>query len=127
MTIYAFPKPFECSCHGDKGVVVAYENGTFLFVGVTGFPKWAPPERLCPPPPVPAAARKPKVGEVWVSFGEPVLLASWKDGIWRIVFPGHAGSALVSPDNLTRPATPEEAEPFRPLLDGLMASLGEKA
>jgi hypothetical protein len=109
--------------------VLCYElnTGTFLAVRLTGETFWGTAACFDPPPPIPTAARKPKVGEVWMLFGEPVLLVSWDNAAWRIIFPNLVGRAVVSPDNIDRPATPEEAEPFRPLLEGLKASLGEKA
>lgn len=129
MTIYTFPQPFETALYGDAGHAVAYRNGGVLFVRFSGSTTWAAPEYFTPPPPIPAAARKPKVGEVWIVGGEAVLLASWSERIshWRVWFPGHGIHSLVQPGEFTRPATPEEAEPFRPLLEGLKASLGERA
>jgi len=125
--IYLMDEPFECFSHGRRGWVTAYlddsffvwvsEDGCHSCVGISS--------RFDPSPPIPAAARKPKVGEIWISFGEPILLVSWNEDNWRILFPCHAGSAIVSRDSLVRPATPEEAEPFRELFDGLKASFGE--
>ena len=48
--------------------VLCYElnTGTFFAVRPTGETFWGTAACFDPPPPVPAAARKPEVGEVWI-------------------------------------------------------------
>lgn len=131
MTIYTFPEPFECFRHGRRGWVTAYlddsffvwvsEDGCHSCVGISS--------RFDPPPPVPVAARRPKVGEVWMRshWATPALLIyhdGRSPGNWA-TSTAEGGLGTCIDDWLTRPATPEEAEPFRPLLEGLKASLGE--
>jgi len=132
MTIYTFPEPFETALYGERGDVVAYRNGGFLFVRATGSVTWTAADHLNPPPPIPAAARKPKVGEVWMcDDGDHVagaaMIIRWCD-VRQSFCAVRAATGLpawIFPDYLTRPATPQESEPFRPLLEGLKRSLGE--
>jgi len=128
--IYLMDEPFECFRHGRRGHVVAYRgNGTFLFVRANGSTTWSAADWLTPPPPIPAAARKPKMGEVWMCDGVPLLLVRWapERGNWLTSGKDvETGPVYLHPNRLARPATPEEAEPFRPLLEGLKASLGEE-
>jgi hypothetical protein len=79
-------------------------------------------------PPIPAAARKPRVGEVWVTKGGYVTLLTAHNvalRYWDTFSVGENGNFRVDPTRLVRPATPEEAEPFRPFMEVLMRSLGE--
>lgn len=123
--------PFEtASITGRVVFVVAYDaaRNMFLAAPLDGNPFWNSRVAFDPQPPIPAAARKPQVGEVWIH----------KDGQPRFLFLPDTNIAgawfVVSPDGacrwcegykVYRPATPEEAEPFRPLLEGLKRSLGE--
>ena len=80
-------------------------------------------------PPIPAAARKPRVGEVWMvdlggaEHAPRLVAANMDDAFFAISCLGHFKRRQAS--DFARPATPEEAEPFRDLLDGLKRSLGE--
>lgn len=83
-----------------------------------------------PPPPIPAAARKPQIGEVWIMQTAP----SKKHVARLIIRPSSTGYDTFTPDMcldwyscdwVLRPATPAESEPFRPILEGLKRSLGE--
>lgn len=83
-----------------------------------------------PPPPIPAAARKPQIGEVWLMQGsttpEPVarlILAADSAG-YNALTPD-AYPVWYDADWALRPATPAESEPFRPMLEGLKRSLGD--
>lgn len=80
-------------------------------------------------PPIPAAARKPKVGEVWVFKGSGdehftrLVIKDRGDTVCAVSGNGHF--KVWSVRDIIRPATPEEAEPFRELMNGLMLALGE--
>lgn len=126
--------PFETKAVNSGGAyaVLCYElnTSTFLAVRPTGETFWGTAACFDPPPPIPAAARKPKVGEVWIVGDEAVLLVRWapERGNWLTSGKNvETGPVYLHPNRLDRPATPEEAEPFRPLLEGLKRSLGEKA
>lgn len=137
MTIYTLPEPFKTrhDRHGVDLFVVAYNDKTGRFTycfDKSVLDGSARAEDLNPPPPIPAAARKPRVGEVWwwsAGQGAVLVLASaLPEYRWTIMPPTLCGAMFMSEseaEELTRPATPEEAEPFRPLLDGLKRSLGE--
>lgn len=83
-----------------------------------------------PPPPIPAAARKPQAGEVWLMQGSTMRKAV----VRLILATGSVGYKALTPDAYPvwydadwalRPATPAESEPFRPIFEGLERSLGE--
>jgi hypothetical protein len=144
MTVYLLDEPFETKVGNVKKpvVVVAYdsETGHFWFgrsndwhcgSAIVGF--------FNPPPPIPAAARKPRVGEVWMVRTSEGALAPRMvrivatDSIYALKSNGddatcsrlRMGFSMWSGEKYVRPATPEEAEPFRELMEGLMRSLGE--
>lgn len=138
MTIhYMDGGPFEAAHRywADPVRVIAYnsKNGEFIYVtNGDGHVLSELAHHFDPPPPIPAAARKPKVGEVWMLNGEAMLLVgvrnekTAKPAIFWLVddsgFPCGPRSVPVGDD---RPATPEEAELFRELLKNLKRSLAE--
>lgn len=134
MTIhYMDGGPFETtSITGRVVFIVAYDaaRNMFLAAPLGGKPFWNSHVAFDPTPPIPAAARKPQVGEVWIGKGpgapaiflafideddESFLSILSTDNSWNWYFP----------DDFARPATPAESEPFRPILEGLKRSLGE--
>lgn len=132
MTIYTLPKPFATEWLGEKGHVVAYMSNAGRFVWVSHTrdrTARAIPDDLCPRPPIPEAAKpKPKVGEVWIAFGGIALFPVVRDeasGRFLCAVEGGPLFGWYSGASMCRPATPEEAEPFRQLLENLKASLGE--
>ena len=133
MTIYSIDPPWESSCEGGRETVrvIAYNDDDEEFIALydNGQPFGLRAMGFTPPPPIPAAARKPQAGEVWWCDGEAVLFMEPAEPgvhcrIFRPLF-GVLKHELVHRGDLERPATPEEAEPFRPLLEGLKRSLGE--
>lgn len=125
--IYLMDGPFECRHCGDCGHVVAYRKGRFLFVGQSGWASWGNADNFTPPPPIPAAALSPKVGEIWVINGWPHLLIRKLHDNFYCLEPSCGKVARYRVTGIgARPATPEEAEPFRPLFEGLKAHLEEK-
>ena len=133
MTVYLLDEPFETKLRtGEETVTVtAYDDGTnhFWFGKPGGWQAGvAVRGSFGPPPPIPAAARKPKVGEVWVTKGGHVTLLTAHNvalRYWDTFSVGENGNFRVDPTRLVRPATPKEAEPFRPFMEVLMRSLGE--
>lgn len=129
--------PFETSRKGESApvVVLAYDSESrhFLYVytkTVLFHAGSASADRFDPPPPIPAAAREPQSGEVWVMQAA----VSQKHVARLIIRPSSTGYDTFTPemdldwyssDWIVRPATPEEAEPFRRIMDGLKRSLGE--
>ena len=127
--------PFETATPtGTCALVLGYEPETKKFAAIlmedgrgTGCRFWHR-SMFTPPPPIPAAARKPQVGEVWSS-------QTGKQSFFIVAAEGANDQFLIvaadgevcwrSRCNLIRRATPEEAEPFRPILEGLKRSLGE--
>lgn len=121
--------PFETTSLTGRGVfIVAYDaaRNEFLAAPPDGNPFWNSCLAFDPPPPIPAAARKPQVGEVWVFLGERVEVVRLVlgNGAAGWLTTTNAGT-IVAYEIARRPATPEEAEPYRPMLDGLKRSLGE--
>ena len=95
-----------------------------------GFSYWMKGKDFDPQPPTPAAARKPQVGEVWLTqYDDQVLLLTEDQAnkSWFNVYAADGIAGIAHIDILTRPATPEESKPFRPILDGLKRSLGDEA
>lgn len=110
--------------------VIAYDSRFDRFIASytgDGQAFEAPSHYFYPPPPKPAAARKPRVGEVWrYKDGTDYFLAAEDiDGCLLGVMADLSSSRWFGPGDLIRPATPEESAPFRQLLDGLKRSLGE--
>jgi len=134
MTVYLLDEPFETKVGtGEETVTVtAYDDGTnhFWFGKPGGWQAGvAVRGSFDPPPPIPAAARKPKVGEVWVfniggvEPGARLVIKDRGDTVCAVSGNGHF--KVWSVRDIIRPATPEEAEPFRELMNGLMLALGE--
>lgn len=135
MTIYTLPEPFpsetrQPGTQSRECQVVAYDGADRMFLVVTGgVGVWLYSDWLDPPPPIPAAARKPEIGEVWMVRTSEGTLAP---RMVRVVTNGiiyalkrNGDAASWSGEKYVRPATPEEAEPFRRIMDGLKRSLGE--
>lgn len=127
--------PFETTRLRDlaRVLVLAYSTESQHFVYVLKESELfhagsASADRFDPPPPIPAAVRKPQVGEVWVNRDRVALFLFSPDnsnaGAWYVMR-ADATHSWCAGHELCRPATPEEAEPFRPILDGLERSLGE--
>lgn len=138
MTIhYLDGGPFETKTpSGSLALVLGYDDEAKLFVYAypgDAFPLGfiAGKREACdfdPPPPIPAAARKPQLGEVWMHKNGKALFLFSPDantaGAWYVMRPD-ATHSWCERYELTRPATPEEADPFRPIFEGLKRSLGE--
>lgn len=81
--------------------------------------------------PAAAAAREPRVGEVWLfddGGSNPfprLVVKDTGDTLFAIACDGYFKQWTRC--QCIRPAVPKEAAPFRPLLEGLMWSLGEGA
>lgn len=122
--------PFETGgVNSGKGIkVLGYDPGTstFLALRLTGETFWGSAANFDPPPPIPAAARKPQIGEVWmIRLDVPVLIAceDRRGSLLGVYLAGE--SCWRCREEFLRPATPAEAEPFRPIFEGLKRSLGE--
>lgn len=124
--------PFETVSTGDRrgAKVLGYDAKakTFLALRLTGETFWGTAANFDQPPPIPAAARKPQAGEVWSSrTGKQsfFIVAAERADDQLLIVAADGEVSWWNRCNLTRPATPEEAEPFRPILEGLKRSLGE--
>ena len=130
--IYLMDEPFECFRYGKRGWAVAYRSDTGCFVWCRqdkNLELAACAAQLDPPPPIPAAARQPKIGEVWMWRGYPAVVYGHSEAMthWYVISKYAPGvHAVPAGEDGFRPATPEEAELFRFLLDGLKRSLGEE-
>jgi len=134
MIVYSIDPPFETNAVARETTVTvtAYDTETRHFwFGLPG--GWqcgtAIGGLFNPPPPIPVAARKPQVGEVWVGPSTPAFLVLAIHDESRIFGWCRYGCDItIHGFNARdyRPATPEEAEPFRPFMEVLMRSLGEK-
>lgn len=128
--IHLMNKPFETDFGRQPVKVLAYDAKADRFVAAfsgDGTLFYSSQEDFTPPPPVPAAALSPKVGEIWVINGwAHLLIRKLHDSFYCL----ESSCSKVARYRVTgidaRPATPEEAEPFQELLEGLKASLGEE-
>lgn len=137
MTIYSIDPPFETNAVARETTVAvtAYDTETRHFwFGMPG--GWqcgtAIGGMFNPPPPIPVAARKPRVGEVWMFDDGPanpfprlarLVVKDTGDTLFAIACDGYFKKWTRC--QCIRPATLDEAEPFRELMEGLMRAFGE--